>query len=129
MVPAKTHASIKWNNVSQDKTNGKILGYIIRITGANGALFSKESTSMQEFRANGLNAYNNYSLYVQAYTSKGEGPESPRFDFETLDEGIQICMCIQMFDSQVRVLLSLVHRWAAEWESCFYNPGQNYALL
>ena len=82
---------VYWNPVTQEDRNGIILGYSVLLFDALG-VFLRNATVMNStqlyYQFEDLEAWTNYSVKVNAFTSKGAGPVSSSIFVQTGEDGM-----------------------------------------
>lgn len=82
---------VYWNPVTQEDRNGIILGYSVLLFDALG-VFLRNATVMNStqlyYQFKDLEAWTNYSVKVNAFTSKGAGPVSSSIFVQTGEDGM-----------------------------------------
>ena len=82
---------VYWNPVTQEDRNGIILGYSVLLFDALG-VFLRNATVMNStqlyYQFEHLEAWTNYSVKVNAFTSKGAGPVGSSIFVQTGEDGM-----------------------------------------
>lgn len=115
---------VTWRPPERDLWNGELLGYKIGFqkTSNNGANFAKDSKHEQiynftrvglssgdgvnDFRLVSLDKYSLYSVTVQAFNSKGDGPPCEAIQARTLEDvpsAPTSCTCISLTSQNIQV--------------------------
>ena len=83
-----TSLKASWQDVRLIHQNGIILGYRVRFHHADGGLLLWNMTvgpDVHDFPFSNLSIFQNYSVQMRAYTSKGDGPWSNKV-YQLTDE-------------------------------------------
>ena len=95
--PNTTSILLSWFPPLNESQNGKILMYVIDLTGvpfqtsnqmiASNSTASYPSNDLNIFNISGLEEYNNYTITVSAVNSVAQGPPSSPIEVRTLETG------------------------------------------
>ena len=77
-----TSLEIGWSPVRKNETNGRIIDYNVHLFEPDGIFLEK--TWELHVNVTGLKVHSNYTVQVQAFTSKGAGPNSSQIIVTTM---------------------------------------------
>ena len=90
-TPSPTSVFLVWNPPTPDQQNGIIITYYINMTEVETGMVSQRMvTGTTQLLIDNLHPYYVYSFFISAATTAGQGPYSPVFTVQTLEDGIHL---------------------------------------